>query len=124
LESSAGHTFRWSEPQAAVRIKGAPGRNTIHVQGPALRAPLDRIGTHFYLDGAPVDPDAIVIGRDSYTLSVDLPPSGIATLAWACPVLRGVGDSRRLGLSIVAIDVGQDMPDSGSGRPAPLAKKG
>lgn len=53
-----------------------------------------------------------MIGRDSYTLSLYLPPSGIATLAWACPVLRGVGDSRCLGLSIVAIDVGQDARET------------
>lgn len=108
VETFAEHTFRWSEPQAAVRIKGAPGRNTICIQSPALRAPLDKIGARFYLDGARVDPDAIVIGSDSYTLSLDLPQSGIATLAWACPVLRGVGDARRLGLSVVAIDVHQE----------------
>lgn len=105
VESSAGHTFRWSEPQAAVRIQGLPGRNTVCIQSPALRAPLDQIGTQFYLDGAHVDSAAIEIGRDRYMLRVDLPQSGIATLAWACPVLRGVGDVRRLGLSIVAIEV-------------------
>ncbi|WP_426612136.1 glycosyltransferase family 2 protein [Bradyrhizobium sp. McL0616] len=108
VESSVGCTFRWSEPQAAVRITGAPGRNTVCIQSPALRAPLEKIGAHFYLDGARVDPAAIAIGRGSYTLSLDLPRSGIATLAWACPVLRGVGDARRLGLSIVAIEVEQD----------------
>jgi hypothetical protein len=105
MESSAGHRFCWSEPQAAVRIAGAPGRNIVRIQSPALRAPLDRIGVYFYLDGAPVDSAAIVVGRDSFTLRLDLPPSGIAILAWACPVLRGVGDARRLGLSIVDIDV-------------------
>ena len=105
-ESSAGQTFRWSEPQAAIRIKGIPGRNRVRIRSPALRAPLERIGTHFYLDGVPVDPRAIVIGCDSFTLSLDLPPSGIATLAWSCPVLKGVGDSRPLGLSIAAIDIG------------------
>jgi len=124
VESSAGHTFRWSEPQAAVRIQGTPGHNIVRIQSPALRAALGRIGTHFYLDGAPIDPDTIVIGFDTYTLSLDLPPSGIATLAWACPMLRGAGDSRRLGLSIVAIDVGQDMPEAESaGRVPSLAEK-
>ncbi|MDH2354109.1 hypothetical protein QCM80_26100 [Bradyrhizobium sp. SSUT112] len=108
-EFSAGHTFRWSEPQAAVRIKGTPGRNVVRIRSPALRAPLDTIGTRFYVEGAPVDPEAVVTGCDGYTLSLDLPPSGIVTLAWACPVFRGVGDSRRLGLSIVAIDVGHDV---------------
>ncbi|MGY4328184.1 hypothetical protein ACVWWG_002601 [Bradyrhizobium sp. LB7.2] len=116
--------FRWSEPQAAVRIKGEPGHNTVRLRSPALRAPLDRIGTHFYLDGAPVDPEAVVTGSDSYTLSVDFPPTGIATLAWSCPVLRGVGDSRRLGLSIVAIDVGQDVLEvESSGSASPFAEK-
>jgi hypothetical protein len=108
VETYAGHTFRWSEPQAAVRIKSAPGRSTICIQSPALRAPLDKIGTQFYLNDARVDPAAVEIGRDHYTLSVDLPPSGVATLAWACPVLRGAGDVRRLGLSVVAIDVHQE----------------
>jgi hypothetical protein len=107
MESSAGHTFCWSEPQAAVRIKGAPGRNIVRIRSPALRAPLEKIGAYFYLDGARVASSAIAIGRDSYALTLDLPASGIATLAWACPVLRGVSDSRRLGLSIVTIDVGQ-----------------
>ncbi|SCB52428.1 hypothetical protein GA0061098_101778 [Bradyrhizobium shewense] len=120
-ESSAGHTFRWSEPQAALRIEGPPGRNIVRIRSPALRAPLEAIGAHFYLDGAPVDPAAIVIGCDSYTLSLDLPPSGIATLAWSCPVLRGVGDSRPLGLSIVAIDVGGEAEIAG--RAALLAEQ-
>jgi hypothetical protein len=113
VESSAGHTFRWSEPQAAVRIKGLPGRNTVCIRNPPLRAPLDKIGTQFYLDGAHVDPATIEIDRDRYTLRLDLPKSGIATLAWACPVLRGAGDVRRLGLSVVAIEVSQESGDSG-----------
>ncbi|MCK1650003.1 hypothetical protein IVA88_00925 [Bradyrhizobium sp. 149] len=123
-EFSAGHTFRWSEPEAAVRIKGMPGRNVVRIRSPALRAPLDTIGTRFYVEGAPVDCDAVVTGCDGYTLSLDLPPSGIAILAWACPVFRGVGDSRRLGLSIVAIDVGQDMLEGErAGRASPFGEK-
>jgi hypothetical protein len=108
-EFSAGHTFRWSEPEAAVRIKGMPGRTIVRVRSPALRAPLHTIDARFYLDGKPVAPEAVVTGYDGYTLSLDLPPSGIVTLAWACPAFRGVGDSRRLGLSIAGIDVGHDM---------------
>jgi hypothetical protein len=86
-----------------------PGRTIVRVRSPALRAPLDTIDTRFYVDGTPVAPAAVVTDYDSYTLNLDLPPSGIATLAWACPVFRGVGDSRRLGLSIAGIDVGHDM---------------
>ncbi|EJN11425.1 hypothetical protein PMI42_05293 [Bradyrhizobium sp. YR681] len=114
MESSAGHTFCWSEPQAAVRIKSAPGRNLIRIRSPALRAPLEKIGAHFYLDGARVAASAIAIGRDSYTLNLDLPASGTAILAWSCPVLRGAGDSRRLGLSIVSIDIGPDTSEAES----------
>ncbi|MBR0950194.1 hypothetical protein JQ591_07075 [Bradyrhizobium canariense] len=124
VESSAGHTFRWSEPQAAVRIKGTPGRNVVRIRSPAFHAPLDRIGTRFYFDGTPVAPETIVTGCDSYALSLDLPPTGIATLAWSCPVFRGVGDPRRLGLSIVAIDVGQDtLAIESAGTPSALAEK-
>lgn len=108
IEALAGHTFRWSEPQAAVRIKGSPGRNTVRIQSPALRAPLERIGAYFYLDGARVDPAAIAIGPGSYALNLDLPASGTATLAWICPVFRGVDDARYLGLSVVSIDLEQE----------------
>jgi hypothetical protein len=119
-EFSAGHIFRWSEPEAAVRIKGMPGRTIVRVRSPALRAPLDTIDTRFYVDGTPVAPAAVVTDYDSYTLSLDLPPSGIATLAWACPVFRGVGDSRRLGLPVAGIDVGDDMIEIESAGTAPL----
>jgi len=112
IETSAGYTFRWSEPQAAVRIKGRPGRNKICIQSPSLRGPLDKIGTQFYLDGAHVDPAAIEIARDSYTLSLDLPSSAIAILAWACPVLTGAAEVRRLGLAMVAIDVNRGSDNS------------
>ncbi|MBR0991275.1 hypothetical protein JQ580_11195 [Bradyrhizobium japonicum] len=107
LESSAGHVFRWSEPQAAVRIQGSAGRNTVLIRSPALRAPLREIGAHFYLEGVRVDASAIAIGADSYAIDLDLPPSGVAILAWSCPVLTGIGDSRRLGLSVASIEVSQ-----------------
>ncbi|MFB6458995.1 glycosyltransferase family 2 protein [Bradyrhizobium tunisiense] len=109
LESSSGHIFRWSEPQAAVRIQGSAGRNTVRIRSPVLREPLREIGAHFYVNGARVDASAIAIGPDSYTLRLDLPPSGIAILAWSCPVFRGIGDPRRLGLSVVSIEVSQDI---------------
>jgi hypothetical protein len=126
-ESAAGYSFRWSEPEAAVRIKAAPGRNVVRIRSPALRAPLEKIGAHFYLDGRRIDASAIAIERDCYTLSLDLPASGVATLAWACPVFRGVGDSRRLGLSVAAIDVGRDieaLPKRDPGPPAGAAGAG
>ncbi|WP_298876031.1 hypothetical protein [uncultured Bradyrhizobium sp.] len=111
LESAAGHTFRWSEPQAAVRISGAPGRNTVCIHTAALGMLLAATGTQFYLDGKRIDSARIDVGCDRYTLSLDLPPSGIGILAWACAVFRGVGDVRRLGLSVVAIEVNLDAGD-------------
>lgn len=108
VEVSADHTFRWSEPQAAVRINGPPGRNTVCIRSPAFRASLERIGTYFYLDGARVDPAVIVIGRDSYTLDLDLPPSGMAILAWVCPAFRGRGDARYLGICVASIELKQE----------------
>lgn len=112
LESSSGHVFRWSEPQAAVRIQGSAGRNTVRIRSPALREPLREIGAHFYLDGVRVDASAIATGPDSYTMRLDLPPSGIAIMAWSCPVFRGIGDPRRLGLSVASIGLSQDVEAS------------
>ena len=103
-----GHTFRWSEPQAAVRIAGRPGRVLVRIDSPALRAPLNEIRTQFYLDGARLDPDAVQTGRDGYLLSLELPSSGRAVLAWACPLLRGDGDARALGLCIAGIETSQE----------------
>jgi len=121
LESSSGHIFRWSEPQAAVLIQGGAGRNTVRIRSPALRAPLHEIGAYFYLDGVRVDASAIAIGPDSYTMDLDLPSSGIAILAWSCPVLTGIGDYRRLGLSVTSIEVSRDVvssikPEPGQGK--------
>ena len=120
VEVSAGHTFRWSEPQAALRINGRPGRNTVCIRSPALRASLERIGAYFYLDGARVDPAAIVIGRDSYTLELDLPSSGTAILAWICPPFSGSGDARHLGLAVMSIDL-ERKREPGDANPFPAA---
>ena len=100
-----------------------PGRTIVRVRSPALRAPLDTIDTRFYIDGTPVAPEAVVTGYDGYTLRLDLPPSGIATLAWACPVFRGVGDSRRLGLAVAGVDVGHDMIEVESAGPPALTEE-
>lgn len=112
VESACGQAFCWSEPQAAIRIKGASGRNAVRIKALPFREPLDAIGAHFYLDGTRVNANAIAIGADGYTLSLDLPPSGIAVLAWACPVFRGIDDARRLGLAVASIEVVQE-PDVG-----------
>lgn len=112
LESSAGHIFRWSEPQAAIRIQGSAGRNIVRIRSPALRASLREINPHFYLDGVRVDRAAIATGADVYEIGLDLPASGIAILAWSCPLLRGIGDARRLGLAVASIEVSRDAGSS------------
>src|SRR5262249_24659941 len=103
-----GRAFRWSEPEAAVRISARPGRNAVRVQCLNIREPLDRIGPRFYLDGERIADRSIAIHKDSFELRVELPSSGEATLAWTCPRFAAVGDPRRLGLPVVGIEVGSD----------------
>jgi hypothetical protein len=97
--------FRWSEPEAAVRISALRGRNMVRIQCLDVREPLDRIGARFYLDGARIADGAIAIDADAFVLQLDLPSSGTATLAWTCPRFAAVNDSRRLGLPVEGIEV-------------------
>lgn len=106
LETWSGRKFRWSETEAAVRIRGPAGRTIVRIQSPVIREPLDRIGARFFLDGARVANRSITVEHDAFVLTLDLPASGTATLAWMCPRFRAVGDSRRLGLPVAAIEIG------------------
>ncbi|GLR85781.1 glycosyltransferase family 2 protein [Bradyrhizobium iriomotense] len=103
-----GRAFRWSEPEAAIRISVRPGRNVVRVQCLNVRGPVDRIGLRFYLDGARVADRSIAIHEDGFELCLELPSSGAATLAWTCPSFAAVGDPRRLGLPVVGIEVASD----------------
>ncbi|MHC2401814.1 hypothetical protein ACVMGC_006358 [Bradyrhizobium barranii subsp. barranii] len=106
-----GRSFRWSEPEAAVRIEAPPGRAIIRIASPEIRGPLDRIGVQFYLDGVRVADAATVIDAGAFVLQLDLPPSGGAILAWVCPRFAAIDDPRRLGLPVAGIDVsaGEDV---------------
>ncbi|MGV7212782.1 hypothetical protein SO180_05655 [Bradyrhizobium sp. UFLA05-112] len=104
-----GRAFRWSEPEAAVRISARPGRNVVRVQCLNVRGPLDRIGLRFYLDGARIADRSIAIQEDGFELRLQLPSSGESTLAWTCPRFAAAGDPRRLGLPVVAIEVTNDV---------------
>ncbi|MET3968563.1 glycosyltransferase family 2 protein [Bradyrhizobium sp. S3.9.1] len=106
-----GRSFRWSEPEAALRIEAPPGRTIIRIASPEIRGPLDRIGVQFYLDGVRVADAATAIDADAFVLQLDLPPSGGAMLAWACPRFAAIDDPRRLGLPVAGIDVsaGEDV---------------
>jgi hypothetical protein len=108
VETWSGSGFRWSETEAAVRIRGAAGRSIIRIQSLAIRGPLALIGVRFFLDGAPVPGAAISHDADSFMLNIDVPPSGTASLAWICPLFDAAGDARRLGLPVTAIGFAED----------------
>ncbi|MGY8680598.1 glycosyltransferase family A protein [Bradyrhizobium sp. UFLA05-153] len=109
VETWQGRAFRWSEPEAAVRISARPGRNVVRVQCLNVREPFNRIGLRFYLDGERIAERSIAIHEDGFELRLELPSPGEATLAWTCPRFAAVGDSRRLGLPVVAIEVASDV---------------
>lgn len=109
-ETWHGRKFRWSEPEAVVWIRGAPGGNMVRIDSPEIREPQARIGVRFYLDGARVADPSIAIDGGGFTLSLDLPNSGTARLAWTCPRFQAGNDARRLGLPIVAIAISASAP--------------
>ena len=94
-----------------MRVEAPPGRNIIRIVSPEIRGPLDRIGVQFYLDGVRIVDAAIAIEANVFVLKLDLPSSGAAILAWACPRFAAVDDPRRLGLPVAGIDVsaGEDV---------------
>ncbi|MGX1236425.1 hypothetical protein AB7M71_009563 [Bradyrhizobium japonicum] len=112
-----GRSFRWSEPEAAVRIEAPPGRAIIRIASPEIRGPLDRIGVQFYLDGVRVADAATVIDAGAFVLQLDLPPSGGAILAWVCPRFAAIDDPRRLGLPVAGIDVSAGKTSAARLRP-------
>lgn len=97
--------FRWSETEAAVRIEGHPGRNTVCIECIDVREPLNRIGLRLFLDHRGIANEAIAYGANKIEFQVDLPPSGIGTLAWMCRPFHAVADPRRLGLPVAHIEV-------------------
>ncbi|WP_247324267.1 hypothetical protein [Bradyrhizobium sp. 21] len=109
-ETWHGRKFRWSEPEAVVWIRGTPGGNIVRIDSPEIREPQARIGVRFYLDGVRVADPSIAIDGDGFTLSLDLPNSGTARLAWTCPRFPAGNDARRLGLPIMAIAISASAP--------------
>ncbi|MBR0829308.1 glycosyltransferase family 2 protein [Bradyrhizobium manausense] len=105
LEAWQGRSFRWSEPEAAVRICAQPGRNVVRIECLDVRGPVDRIGVRFHLDGARIADASIMARGGAFEVSLDRPSSATFILAWTCPRFEAVGDERRLGLPVAAIDV-------------------
>ena len=118
-EDWQGRSFRWSEPEAALRIKVPPGPSIIRIVSPEIREPLDRIGVEFHLDGVRVPDAAITIDADAFVLQLDRPSSGTAILAWTCPRFAAAGDDRRLGLPVAEISV--TAGEGASCAPSPTA---
>jgi hypothetical protein len=100
------HVFRWSEPAAAVRIEGRPGPTTIRIESAPVCGSLERIGLRFFLDDRCIASKAITYGDNVIEVQVDLPPSGIGTLAWTCRRLRAAADPRRLGMPVAGMAIG------------------
>lgn len=105
LETWSGSSFRWSETEAAIRLRGVRGRNIVRIRSPAIREPLDHIAMRFFLDGEPLTSGVIAVEADTFILDIDLPPSGVASLAWICPRFAAVSDPRRLGLPVASIEI-------------------
>jgi hypothetical protein len=100
-----GRSFRWSEPEAAIRIMAQPGRNVVRIECLDIRVPLERIEVRFYRDGARVAGASIKMRGSAFEVSLEQPSSGTFTLAWICSPFAAVGDARRLGLPVARIDV-------------------
>ncbi|MBR0716268.1 glycosyltransferase family 2 protein [Bradyrhizobium liaoningense] len=107
-ETWHGRGFRWSEPEAAVRISVEPGHTVVRIECLDVRGPLDGIGVRFYCDGARVPDTSIVVRGDGFDVSVDRPSGDAFVLAWICARFAAVGDERRLGLPVAAIDLTSD----------------
>lgn len=105
MEAWQGRSFRWSEPEAAARIKAQAGRNQVRIECLDVREPLDRIGVRFYCDGVRIAGASIMARDGAFDVCLDVPASGIVILAWTCPRFPAVGDVRRLGLPVAAIAV-------------------
>lgn len=99
--------FRWSQPEAAIRLSLPPG--TYRLVGQSLpgfaRSALESLSLHF--DGQPVEDLRIDVKRHRFTAIVMLPESAAAadhTLALAVAQAPQMpGDARKLGLPIQTI---------------------
>lgn len=112
METWQGRDFRWSEPEAAVRINVRSSRKIVRIECLDVREPLDRIGVRFYCDGVRIPETSISVLGNAFEVSLEPSPSSTLTLAWTCPRFAAVGDVRRLGLPVAAIDVDAGAPSS------------
>jgi hypothetical protein len=110
LEEHDGRPFRWVEPVAQLRLRGAEGGATIRVDTGALRPSLLHYVRAVYVNGRRVPPRTL---RDEGgVLVAPLPKAGrdaaldVTILARPLePSSRGPIDPRRLGLPVFSVEV-------------------
>jgi hypothetical protein len=105
LERHRGSEFRWSETEAAIRIRARPGRLSVFIKCPAIRSLSDQIDLRFYLEGRRVPEVAISRESDGFEVRIVMPPSGSARLGWVCLPFPAANDPRRLGLPVMRLEL-------------------
>jgi hypothetical protein len=105
LERYQNSEFRWSETEAAIRIRARPGRLSVLIKCLAVRSLSDQIGLRFYLDGRQVPEEAISRETDGFDIKIVVPPSGTAWLGWTCLPFPARDDPRRLGLPVMRLEL-------------------
>jgi hypothetical protein len=103
-EEYQGARFRWSEPEALIRLR-ARGCSRIRVQCLRVRKSLGRIDLRVYLNGRRVESPALSIGFDHFEIAIEPPLSGVLELGWSCKRFAARADSRRLGIPVAALDL-------------------
>lgn len=114
-ESSAGMTFRWSEPVATIALEVPPDDYVLHLDTGALRGCAGRIPFQLYWNDERIDPaDIVASGRDIFCrVRRDRCLDGTAQrlLLVVQPLVAAPPDTRELGLPLVAIEVYKgDLP--------------
>ena len=104
-ERYQGHHFRWSETEAAIRIRASPGRLTLRIRCAQVRSLSDSIDLRFYCDGRRIPDGAISAGAEGFEIRMIIPQSGTVILGWLCQAFPATDDRRRLGLPVAALEL-------------------
>jgi hypothetical protein len=114
LERAGQQLFRWTEPAALLRLSASAGDATLRLETGGLRgAPLDYL-QGIYISGRQL-PSELISARGT-ALEVRLPDrysgaaadSGLVLISRPLvPARDGSSDRRRLGMPLIAVEVGQ-----------------
>jgi hypothetical protein len=105
LEQYQGSAFRWSETEAALRIRARPGRRSIRIECAPVRSLSERMDVRFFFDGRPIPAGSILTGTEDFEIQVDVSESGTGTLGWICQPFPATADPRRLGLPVRRVEL-------------------